>query len=187
MKWNLMATFTVFIFFHAFIFSQEVKHFEIPKENEGHLSMKVNRGEVIEIGEDSAYVLSVKSFYAYRQLRNEVLNYQALATKNLEIINGSLKKYLAILNEIDHTIKQIDQLNDEQLAPIISNLADVNQKLIDDVSDLKELNKAIEEKANELKKIEKRLQRYRIKNIWFKFADWILAGAVGFAIGALAL
>lgn len=169
------------------LFGQEVTSFEIPERNNGHLTLKVKKGELVEINEDSAFVLSSKSFYSYRYLRNELLKYQALNEKNVKIIKGSLAKYLDVLTELDETIKTIDKLTDEQLSPIIANLTDVNNKLISDVSNLRELNEIIEAKAKELEKIEKDLQRYRWKNAWFKFADWIVAGAVGLAIGAIAL
>ena len=187
MNKRLILFLVAFVLIPAMLCGQEVKAFEVPEANNGHLSMKANRGDMIEIKTDSAFVLSSASFYAYRLLRNELLKQQSANLEKLELIKTSLSNYMLLLKKLDNTIKSIDDLSNEHLAPIIENLSVVNEKLIADLADLKELNEIINEKATELEQIEKKLKWYRFKKIWFKFADWVVAGAVGFAVGAIVM
>ena len=181
----------IFLFVFALCFSiyakaQSIKDFRV-SPNQQHLTLKVCKNDTLVVKEDSAFVLSSTSFYAYRYLRDELLKCQDYNEKAFQTLQNSLTYYLKQLIEVDKAINAIDNISDNTLAPIIANLKEVNQQLVDDINKLKGLNEVINEKTLELAKIEKQLKKQRFKQAWLRFGDWIVAGGAGLVIGAILL
>ena len=177
--------FFVFLLFCCLLAGQKKQAF-IQGRNGGFQIMPVKKNDLIEVKTDSAYLLSLETWNAYRGI---ALKYSVCIEEKMHL---NKEMYMAIF-ELDKLFKELNGKLMQQNAFSAEFSAEAEKKLQlalnkinGNLTDLEMIHASLEETNKRLNKVKKDIRKERIKQAWLRFGDWIVAGGIGFLVGILA-